>query len=262
MYIGFFNVNKPKGMTSAAVVGRLKRILNQKGLGHMGTLDPMAEGVLPIAAGRPATRMFDALRAKKKEYVAEFTFGISTDTLDTTGQITQSGGRIPAKTEIEAALPSFIGRISQLPPDYSAKSVNGARAYDLARRGQETNLKPVEIDVYEYELLCPANAAPEGIGVCEYELPSAANAAPDSAGGSAARRGAYTFRVLCGGGTYIRALARDLGAALGTHCVMSALTRTRSGCFHIGDARTLDEIAAAPAAALVSVEWVAEAIRE
>ncbi|GHV00194.1 hypothetical protein FACS1894211_07000 [Clostridia bacterium] len=232
MIIGFFNVYKEKGMTSAAAVGKLKRILRQKGLGHMGTLDPMAEGVLPIAAGRPATKMFDLLRAKKKEYAAEFTFGILTDTLDTTGKITAEGGHVPSEAEIRAVLPRFLGRISQLPPDYSAKSVGGVRAYDLARRGAETNLKPVEIKIYEYELT-------------------------GNKGG-----GVFGFRILCGGGTYIRALARDLGTALGTHCVMSALTRTKSGCFTVEDARTLKEIEENPEAAVVGVEKVREELTD
>jgi len=228
MFTGFFNVYKEKGATSAQAVNALKRILNQKGLGHMGTLDPMATGVLPVAAGRPATRMFDILRAKKKEYIAEFTFGFATDTLDTEGSVTESGGRIPDKDEIRRVLPRFLGKISQLPPSYSAKSVNGVRAYKLAREGIKADLKPVDIDIHEYELLeCLGN-------------------------------GKFTFKILCGGGTYIRALARDLGAALNTFCVMSALTRTMSGCFHIGDALTLEQIKADPIAAIISVEKAVE----
>lgn len=212
MIIGFFNINKPAGLTSAAVVGRVKRIIKQKDLGHMGTLDPMATGVLIVAAGRPATRMFDVLHKKSKEYVAEFKFGIDTDTLDTTGKILFSDGPVPEEESVKNALPGFIGKLMQTPPAYSAKNVNGVKAYTLARRGEEVTLPPKEVEVHEFELI--------------------SKTVPDT----------YKFRIKCGGGTYIRSLARDLGAALNTKCVMSSLIRTESAGFLLENAVTLEEL--------------------
>ena len=210
--VGFFNINKPAGLTSAAAVSRVKRIVNQRDLGHMGTLDPMATGVLIVAAGRAATKMFDALHKKPKEYVAEFKFGIDTDTLDTTGTVLSAGGLVPDKEAIIKALPSQIGKIQQVPPAYSAKSVNGVKAYKLARQGKDFELKPKEVDIFAFELLEQTSAD------------------------------TFKFRIECGGGTYIRSIARDLGAALGTKCVMSALVRTKSAGFRIEDAVTPEEL--------------------
>ena len=212
MITGFFNINKPAGLTSAAVVSRVKRIVGQRDLGHMGTLDPMATGVLIVAAGRKATKMFDVLHKKPKEYIAEFKFGVDTDTLDTTGAVTSSGGKIPDQNAIAAALPSQTGKIRQVPPAYSAKSVNGVKAYKLARRGEEIVLKPKEVEIYSFELLRQMGAD------------------------------TFEFKIGCGGGTYIRSMARDLGAALQTKCVMSALQRTKSCGFNIEDAVTLEEL--------------------
>ena len=212
MIAGFFNIDKPAGLTSAAVVSRVKRIVNQRDLGHMGTLDPMATGVLIVAAGRAATKMFDTLHRKPKEYIAEFKFGVDTDTLDTTGTVISAGGRIPEKDEIIKALPPLTGKIAQVPPAYSAKSVNGVKAYKLARQGKDFELKPKEVEIFCLELL--------------------GQTAPDT----------YKFRIECGGGTYIRSIARDLGAALGTKCVMCGLIRTKSAGFPLENAVTLDEL--------------------
>ena len=212
MITGFFNVNKPAGMTSATVVSKVKRIVNQRDLGHMGTLDPMATGVLIVAAGRYATKMFDLLHKRPKEYIAEFKFGIDTDTLDTTGSVISDGGSIPGINAVKNALHLQTGKIMQVPPAYSAKNIGGVKAYKLARRGAEFELKPKEVEVFSFELL-------EQTGI-----------------------DAFKFKIVCGGGTYIRSMARDLGAALGTKCVMSALTRTKSGCFDIANAVTLEEL--------------------
>ena len=212
MITGFFNINKPAGLTSAKVVSRVKRIINQRDLGHMGTLDPMATGVLIVAAGRQATKMFDELHKRPKEYIAEFKFGIDTDTLDITGTVLSEGGRIPDDGEILKALPSLTGKISQIPPAYSAKSVNGVKAYKLARRGETFDLKPKTIEVFSFNLL------------------------------SCNTYNTFRFKIVCGGGTYIRSLARDLGALLGTKCVMSGLVRTMNAGFRIENAVTLEEL--------------------
>ena len=198
---GFINVNKSAGVSSAREVAIVKRLTGMS-CGHMGTLDPMACGVLPIAVGN-AARLFDYFLSKRKRYIAEFVFGTDTDTLDTTGTVISSGGKIPSGEEIEKALPLLTGEYDQIPPQYSAKSVGGERGYKLARRGEKFELPPKRVSVGEFRLL--------GI-----------------AGG-----GAFRFEVECGSGTYIRSLARDLGKLTGTYAVMSALCRTESGGFKI-----------------------------
>lgn len=198
---GFINVNKSVGVSSAREVAVIKKLTGMP-CGHLGTLDPMASGVLPIAVGN-ATRLFDFFLAKRKRYVAEFLFGTDTDTLDTTGTVIKSGGRIPSEEEITAALPSLVGDLMQVPPNYSAKSVNGVRGYQMARRGEEFTLPPKKVSVGEFVL---SGRVSENV---------------------------FRFEIECGGGTYIRSLARDLGKLTSTYAVMSALCRTESGGFKI-----------------------------
>ncbi len=167
----------------------------------MGTLDPLASGVLPVGVGN-ATRLFDYFLNKEKEYIAEFTFGVDSDTLDSTGTLVY-GGRVPTAEEIEGVLPAFLGEIMQVPPKYSAKNVNGRRGYDLARAGIAFELAPKKIRIDGLELL----------------------------GESEDKENTYRIKIRCGGGTYIRSLARDIAEKLGTKGVMSSLLRTQSGCF-------------------------------
>ena len=197
---GFFNVNKPSGITSSTVVNKLKWLTGVP-CGHMGTLDPLASGVLPVGVGN-ATRLFDYFLEKEKEYVAEFTFGVDSDTLDSTGTLV-CGGHVPNEKDIEAVLPQFFGDIMQVPPKYSAKNVNGQRGYDLARAGIAFELAPKQVRIYGMELLERLADKPD----------------------------TFRIKIRCGGGTYIRSLARDIAAALGTKAVMSALCRTQSGLF-------------------------------
>lgn len=195
---GFLNVDKPSGTVSSAVVNKCKWLTGVP-CGHMGTLDPLASGVLPIGVGN-ATRLFDYFLEKEKIYEAEFTFGVASDTLDSTGELVY-GGRVPSAQEIQSVLPSLTGDIMQMPPKYSAKNVNGRRGYDLARAGIEFELQPKKVHIYGMELT--------------------------------GQRSENTFavKIRCGGGTYIRSLGRDIAAALGTNAVMSALRRTQSGIF-------------------------------
>ena len=172
----------------------------------MGTLDPLASGVLPVGVGN-ATRLFDYFLEKEKEYIAEFTFGVTSDTLDSTGTLL-AGGRVPTAEEIAAVLPSFFGDIAQIPPKYSAKNVNGRRGYDLARAGIEFELAPKTVHIYGMEVL----------------------------GEATDKENTFVLKINCGGGTYIRSLARDIAAALGTNAVMSALRRTKSGVFEAAEA--------------------------
>lgn len=198
---GFFNVDKPSGITSSTVVNKCKW-LTATACGHMGTLDPLASGVLPVGVGN-ATRLFDYFLEKEKEYIAEFTFGVSSDTLDSTGELTL-GGRIPREAEIVEALPSLIGEIDQIPPKFSAKNVNGRRGYELARAGVDFELPAKRVKIFGVELL-----------------------------GAGEKENSFAFKIRCGGGTYIRSIARDLAFALETNAVMSALKRTKSGAFEL-----------------------------
>ncbi len=207
--LGFINADKPSGLTSSAVVNKIKRLTGLPS-GHMGTLDPLASGVLPVGIGN-ATRLFEYFLDKKKEYVAEFTFGVTSDTLDSTGELVVSG-RIPTEAEICGVLPLFEGEISQLPPKYSAKNVNGRRGYELARAGVEFELAPKRVTIDEVTLL------------------------------EQVKEDAFRFRIRCGGGTYIRSLARDIAEKLGTKAVMSGLRRTQSGYFKAAEAVSPDEL--------------------
>ena len=199
---GFFNVDKPSGITSSTVVNKCKWLTGVP-CGHMGTLDPLASGVLPVGVGN-ATRLFNYFLEKEKEYSAEFTFGVDSDTLDSTGNLIR-GGHVPDESEISTVLPQFLGNIMQVPPKYSAKNVNGRRGYDLARAGIEFELEAKKVHIYDLEVL----------------------------GKVEDKEDTFRIRIRCGGGTYIRSLARDIAEALGTKGVMSALKRTQSGIFTI-----------------------------
>jgi tRNA pseudouridine55 synthase len=195
---GFVCVDKAEGVSSAREVAILKKLTHTP-CGHMGTLDPMASGVLPVAVGN-AARLFDYFLAKKKKYRAEFLFGFDADTLDTTGHLVEEG-EIPTAKQIEVVLPKFLGKIAQIPPQYSAKSVNGKRGYELARAGISFELQPKNVQIYAINLV------------------------------EQRENNRFLFDIECGGGTYIRSLARDIAAALHTKAVMSALVRTASGPF-------------------------------
>lgn len=201
---GFINVNKAVGASSAKEVSCIKRLINLP-CGHMGTLDPLASGVLPVAIGN-AARLFDYFLDKRKTYIATFRFGVDSDTLDTTGNLTENSGYVPAESQIREVLSEFTGDIMQVPPKYSAKNIAGKRGYELARAGVEFTLPPKKVKIYSLELL-------EQVG-----------------------KDAYKFEIECGGGTYIRSLARDIAQKLGTYAVMSALVRTKSGVFGIENA--------------------------
>lgn len=213
---GFLNLDKPEGVSSAYLVNGVKRLVRQAfgklPCGHMGTLDPLASGVLPIAVGN-ATRLFDYFLGKKKTYRARFIFGATTETLDREGDRID-GGMVPSAEEIEAALPRFCGKILQKPPKYSAKNLNGEKSYRLARRGEEFVLPAKEVEIFSFELL--------------------GKTAEDE----------FEFSITCGGGTYIRALSRDLASALGTLGFTSMLRRTASGPFTQDTAIPLERLTA------------------
>lgn len=209
---GIIGVNKPQGFTSFDMIAKLRGILRIKRIGHGGTLDPMATGVLPVFIGT-ATKACDIIPDDMKVYIADFRFGMTSDTQDITGNIlTESDKKVSLK-ELKAVIPEFIGNIMQIPPMYSAVQVNGKRLYDLARQGIEVERKPREIEVKEIKLF-------------KYNEET--------------RLG--TVMIVCGKGTYIRTIINDIGERLGCGAVMTALERTYSGGFSIVDCHTLDEI--------------------
>lgn len=208
---GFINALKPVGATASDVVVCIKRVLREKKVGHLGTLDPGASGVLPIAVGQ-GTKLFNYLTNKVKYYRAFFTFGKTTDTLDSYGQIVDCNGKVPTFEQVTCTLKAFNGDIEQVPPSYSAISVGGVRAYKLARCGESVELRARAVHIYDIKLVEQRSAD------------------------------AFVVDVKCSGGTYIRSLARDIADACGTIGYMSGLIRLQSGCFDIEHAYTLDEI--------------------
>ncbi len=207
---GFINLIKPEGMSSAYAVGLIKSKFRLKA-GHMGTLDPMASGVLPIGINH-ASRLFPYMLSKNKTYIAEFKFGLLTDTLDITGSIEKTCDYIPKKEEIENALKDFTGEFLQEPPRYSAKCVNGKRGYELARKGLSFSLEPKLVNVTSIKLLEKVN------------------------------EDTFKFEIKCLGGTYVRSIARDLGYKTNSLAVMSKLLRSECGTFSISNGVTVEEI--------------------
>ena len=203
-------------MTSSDVVVRVRRML-PKGtkVGHAGTLDPEAAGVLPLMIGR-ASRLFDYLVEKEKVYVAQFKPGYATDTQDAHGQIIAGEGETVSRAALEAVLPRFIGEIDQIPPMFSALKRDGQKLCDLARQGVTVEVEPRKTQVYAIDVM--------------HELTD----------------GSFLLAVRCGRGTYIRTLCHDIGAALCTHGHMGYLLRVKTGMFTLDDAHTIEEIAAAP----------------
>lgn len=210
MYNGIINIYKEKGYTSFDVVARLRGILHQRKAGHTGTLDPDAEGVLPVCLGQ-ATKLVQLLTEKTKEYVCVMRLGVCTDTEDMSGEILRTSDEIPGEESLRAAVNSFIGEIDQIPPMYSAIKQDGKRLYELAREGKTVERKARRVVI-------------SGIEIQKIEMPL------------------VTMKINCGSGTYIRSLCRDIGDKLGCGAAMQSLVRTRSGTFGIEDALKLDEI--------------------
>ncbi|MGL4512617.1 MAG: tRNA pseudouridine(55) synthase TruB [Lacipirellulaceae bacterium] len=210
---GLLNLDKPAGFTSRDAVNRVQRLVRPAKVGHAGTLDPIATGVLVVLIG-PATRLTDHVQRQPKRYRATFLLGRTSPSDDTElPAVELVGAPVPTLAAIEAALPRFLGDIQQAPPAYSAIKVGGQKAYDLARKGRPPDLAPRGVTIHT-------------LGVVRYDYPE------------------LVLDVSCGSGTYVRALGRDLAVALGTGAVMSALVRTAIGPFTLDaaiDPRTLDE---------------------
>lgn len=210
MYHGIINVYKEAGYTSHDVVARLRGICGQKKIGHTGTLDPDAVGVLPVCLGN-GTRLCDMLTDRRKEYIATLRLGMMTDTQDISGKVLEEREVLVSPQKVRKVILSFLGDSMQVPPMYSALKVNGKKLYELAREGKEVERAARPITVY-------------GIEVLEEEHPE------------------YVFKVECSKGTYIRTLCHDIGEKLGCGAVMTKLIRSRVGEFEIEKAHRLDEL--------------------
>lgn len=209
---GVIVVNKPQNFTSFDVIAVMRRLCGQKKIGHTGTLDPMATGVLPLLLGN-ATRAQDILPDSDKEYIAEFKLGIRTDTLDIWGEVTQTDEFGLWADSFKSLIPRYTGEISQLPPMFSAVKKNGVRLYDLARQGIEVEREPRRVLISALELL-------------EYDE----------------QQGTGRLKIACSKGTYIRTLIDDIGTDLGCGAVMTSLVRTRACGFTLTDAASLEDI--------------------
>ena len=220
---GIIIIDKPAGWTSMDVCGKLRGILKTKKVGHAGTLDPMATGVLPVFVGS-ATRAVSYAEAGDKEYIAGLRLGLVTNTQDTSGEVLERHDGSVTPEELEAVLPRFRGDIRQIPPMYSAIKIGGQKLYDLARKGKEVERKPRSITIFELELLEQVNETD------------------------------YLLRCRCSKGTYLRTLCHDIGQALGCGGAMFRLRRTMAAGYSLAEAVSLDDVQVQGAALLRPVE--------
>jgi len=207
---GIFNILKPPGMTSHDVVNFIRKILRIKKIGHGGTLDPAAAGVLPLFIGK-ATKFIEFFEGNDKQYIAELTFGITTETGDVQGKIIERKDVLVKEEHFKQILKTFEGKIQQIPPMYSAVHYQGKKLYELARQGISVSRSPRIVEIYSIDLI-------------DF------------------RRKTALIKVSCSKGTYIRTLCEDIGAKLGCGAYLSCLIRTRSGPFSLKNAKTLEEI--------------------
>lgn len=213
MTSGVLNINKEEGISSQKCVYLVKKTLGIKKVGHTGTLDLEASGVLPVVIGK-ATRISDYLMKEEKEYITEAFFGKKTDTLDFAGKVIDQSDRTFEKEDLLKAMEAFKGEIEQIPPMYSALKVNGKKLYDLAREGKEVERKKRKVKIYSFEII-------------DFDFPKA------------------TFKISCSKGTYIRTLVDDLGEALGTFAYVNKLKRSKVGVFDINnsiDSRDIEKL--------------------
>jgi tRNA pseudouridine55 synthase len=212
---GILVVAKPSGPTSHDIVALVRRLTGVRRVGHGGTLDPFAAGVLPVFIGR-ATRMVEYHLSDEKAYRADIAFGARSTTDDLDGELTPTDGAAPTRDALVAALDGFRGTIEQVPPDYSAVRIAGRRAYELARHGQKPELRSRSVEIRELNLVGWDDSDPA--------------------------RPVGTLEIRCSAGTYVRALARDIGEQLGSGAYLAALTRTASGPFRLEGAKSLDRV--------------------
>ena len=212
-------INKPAGPTSHDIVDKVRRLTGERRVGHAGTLDPFAEGLLIVLVGREATKRQSEFMKLDKEYIATLHLGAETDTQDLTGKPTKSkfpppknNSQIPSLKTVQSILKNFKGEIDQVPPIYSAIKIKGKKAYELARRGEKVELKPRKIKIYDTKILA-------------YKWPL------------------LELKIKCSSGTYIRSLARDIGRTLNTGAYLEKLVRTKIGKYASKNAANIDDIA-------------------
>lgn len=208
---GVVVLNKPTGMNSMKAVKQVQYKLQAKKAGHLGTLDPMGTGVLLVALGK-GTKLFESHLSVTKTYRAVFKFGVETDTLDSEGQIVKTDNKKITKEQLEIACKKLVGKYEQMPPIYSAKKINGKKAYELARDGKEVNLKTKLIEIFKLELITQLD------------------------------QNTYLFEIVCSSGTYIRSLCRDLANLVDTCATMVAIIRTQSGKYSIEQSVTIEQL--------------------
>ena len=209
---GFILIDKPVGITSHDVIDRLRRITSIRKIGHAGTLDPFATGLLVVGIGREATKQLGKMMGKDKEYEAGAILGATSDTQDLTGQITPTEKMaMPKETTVQKTISEFLGEIEQVPPMFSAKKIRGKKLYELAREGKEVKREPVQITIHSLD-------------ITDYSPPK------------------LSFTVRCSAGTYIRTLAHDIGQELGCGAYLEILRRTASGEMKVKDAIKLDDL--------------------
>ena len=220
---GFLLINKPKGITSFGVIRKARKVLNMRKIGHAGTLDPMAEGLLILALGE-GTKLLEYLIKQNKTYEAEITFGSVSDTYDAEGEITKISNEEISIEDIKKALKNFQGKIQQIPPKYSALKINGQKAYELARKGDDVKMKAREVEIYDLEIL-------------DYVYPK------------------LNLKIDCSTGTYIRSIAHDLGDVLKCGGHLTALKRTKVGKYLLENAIELEELTQKN---ILPIEWGTE----
>ena len=211
---GILLIDKPADWTSHDVIAKLRGFLRERRIGHAGTLDPMATGLLTIFIGR-ATRAVEFAEAEEKTYITRLKPGLVTDTQDITGRVLAESDASVSRADLEAVLPQFLGEIQQIPPMYSAIKIDGQRLYKLARQGVEVERKTRPVTIYDIRILCETD-------------------------------GSFDLEITCSKGTYIRTLCHDIGKILGTGGTMAALRRTQVGALSLNEAYTLEQIAAEP----------------
>ena len=207
---GVLIINKHAGVTSHRIISSVRKLFDTSRVGHTGTLDPMATGVLPVLLGR-AAKASDYLMMHDKEYICEMKLGLTTDTEDVTGEILSQSDAIPDEETVLAACASFVGKIEQIPPMYSAVKVDGRKLVDIAREGGEVERKPRPVEIYEIDVHKVADDV-------------------------------YSMRVACSKGTYIRTLCSDIGKKLGCGAAMQSLIRTKTGQFTLADCVTVEAL--------------------
>lgn len=224
--IGFYNVLKPTGVSSGFVVNKIKKITHEK-VGHLGTLDPSASGVLSIAVGK-ATRFFDYFLGKDKEYVALAKFGFLTDTLDSDGKLLSKDDKEVSIEEIEKVIPELVGNVDQIPPIFSSKNINGRRAYDLARKGEDVTLEPKKVQIFSIKVQ------------------------------KMHQNNLFRLKIHCSSGTYVRSIVRDIAEKIGTVATTVCIIRTRTGKFEIQNSVTLEEIKENPEGSLIPISEIVD----